>query len=126
MCIPLIGQTVGIDEGQAEIELVGGAADFALEAAHGVDGIGGARGGVVVCFGQGRDKAGFAGAGQRDHGEAVRERQQFAGRLVRRMRRRDEVDFVETEAALGGASHGQVTFVDGVEGAAEDTDHCLM
>ncbi len=52
----------------------------------------------------------------------MREGEQFAGRFVRRVRGRDEVDFVEVEAALSGAGHGQMALVNGVKGAAEKRD----
>jgi hypothetical protein len=41
---------------------------------------------------------------------------------VRRATCRDEMDFIEIEAAVGGAGHGEVAIVNGVERAAEQRD----
>ena len=62
------------------------------------------------------------GAGEREHGEAVGERSQVLFQFVRRPAGRDEMNFVEIEAAVGGASHGEVAIVNRIEGAAEKRD----
>ena len=62
------------------------------------------------------------GTRQRGHGETVREGSEVLLEFVRRAACGDEMDFVEIEAAVGGAGHGEVAVVNGIEGAAEQRD----
>ena len=66
------------------------------------------------------------GARERGHGKAVREGSQVLFQLVRRAASGDEMNFVEIEAAVSGAGHGQVAVVDGIEGTAEQRDTTRM
>ena len=62
------------------------------------------------------------GASERKHGEAVGERSEVLFQLVRRPARRNEMDFVKIKAAVGGASRGEMTIMNRIEGAAEERD----
>ncbi len=62
------------------------------------------------------------GAGKRHHGVAIRVGRHAAAMLVRRAARGNEMNFVEMKAALGGARHGQVADVNGIERAAKKRD----
>src|SRR5258708_4206404 len=73
-------------------------------------------------LGQRRYKARMIRASQRDHGVAVRVRSHAASMLVRRTPRGNEMNFVEVESAFGGARHGQMSDVDGIECAAKKRD----
>ena len=59
------------------------------------------------------------GAGQRDHGITVRKCREVLLQLVRRAAGGNEVNLVEIEAAIRGACDGEMTVVDGIEGAAK-------
>ena len=61
-------------------------------------------------------------ARERSHREAVRERSEVLLQFVRRSARRDEMHFVEIEAAVGGARYGEVSVVNRVKGTAEQRD----
>jgi hypothetical protein len=62
------------------------------------------------------------GASKREHGETVREWRQVLLEFVRWPACRNEMDFVEIEAAVSGAGHGEVAIVYGIEGAAKQRD----
>jgi hypothetical protein len=65
-------------------------------------------------------------ARQRSHRKAVRERREVLLELVRRPARGDEMDFIEIEAAVGGARDGKMAVVNRIEGAAEQRDTARM
>jgi len=56
----------------------------------------------------------------------VRERREVLLQLVRGPARRDEVEFIEIEAPVGGASSGKMTVVNGIEGTAENRNTARM
>jgi hypothetical protein len=60
------------------------------------------------------------GAGERSHGEPVRERRQVLFELVRRAARRNDMNLVKIEAPVGGAGHGEMAVVNRIEGTAEE------
>lgn len=62
------------------------------------------------------------GTRERGHREAVRKGSEVLFELVRRAARGDEMNFVEIEASVGGAGHGEVAVVNWVEGTAEQRD----
>lgn len=62
------------------------------------------------------------GASEREQGEAMREWGQVLFEFVGRAACGNEMDFVEIEAAVGGASDGEVAIVNRIEGAAEQRD----
>jgi hypothetical protein len=68
----------------------------------------------------------MVGAGERDHGETVRKRREVLLQFVRRSAGRDEMNFVEIEAAVRGARNGEVTIVNRIEGAAKKRDAARM
>ena len=76
-------------------------------------------------FGKRRDEPRVIGAGQRHHGVAIGVGSHVAAMLVRRAARGNEMNFVEVKPAFGGARHGQVADVNGIEGAAEQRDAAL-
>lgn|SRR5215467_285011 len=59
-------------------------------------------------------------ARERDHSEAVREGREVLLQFVRRTARRDELNFVEVEAAISGAGYGKMAIVNRIEGAAKN------
>jgi hypothetical protein len=56
----------------------------------------------------------------------MRERGEMLLQFVRRTTRRDEVEFVEIEAPVGGTRSGKMAVVDGVEGTAENRNVARM
>ena len=56
----------------------------------------------------------------------MRKRSEVLLQLVRRAARGNEMDFIEIEAAVGGAGHGEMAVMDGVERAAEERDTARM
>jgi len=97
------------------------------EIAHGINGI------VKLCtaevfagFGQRRYEMRVFGAGERNHGEAVRERSKVLLEFMRRTAGGDEMDFVEIETAIGGAGHGEMAAVNRVERAAKKCNAARM
>ena len=62
------------------------------------------------------------GAGERNHGEAVRERSKVLLEFVRRTAGGNEMDFVEIKTAIGGAGDGEMTVVNRVEAARINRD----
>lgn len=66
------------------------------------------------------------GTRERRHCKAVGERGEVLLELVRRVARGNEMDFVEIEAAVGGAGHCQVAIVNRVEGTAKQGDTSRM
>jgi len=81
---------------------------------------------IVAGFGERRDEVRMFGAGERDHGETVRKRREVLLEFVRRTAGRDEMNFVEVEAAIGGAGDSEMSVVDGVERAAKKRDAARM
>ena len=65
-------------------------------------------------------------AGQRNHGVTMGKRREVLFQFVRRAARRDEMNFVEIEAAIGGAGDREMAVVDGVERAAKKRDTARM
>jgi len=68
----------------------------------------------------------MVGAGERDHGETVRKWRKVLLELVRRTARRDEMNFVEIEAAVGGTRDGDVAIMDWIERTAKKRDTAGM
>ena len=66
------------------------------------------------------------GTGKRNHGKPMREGCEVLLQLVRRPARGDKVKFVEIEAPVGGAGHGKMAVVDGIEGTAENRNTARM
>ena len=96
-----------------------GAGVEGAEGADGVEGVGFA--GAVEL--EGLDgEARFAGDGEAEHGEAVGVGGEVAGGFVGGQGAGDEPDGVEREEAQGFAGDGEVPFVDGIEGSAEEAD----
>ena len=62
------------------------------------------------------------GAGDGRHRVAVGVGSHSGAMLVRRTPRGNEMNFVEMKAALGGARHGEMADVNGIECAAEKRD----
>src|SRR5262249_33623459 len=60
---------------------------------------------IVAGFGEGWNKVGMVGTGERDHRKTVRKRSEVLLQFVRRADRGDEMNFVEIEAAVGGAGY---------------------
>ncbi len=111
---------------QQKIKMHARAVEFLLEVPHGIHRIkylapGMARAG----FRKRWDEARMIGAGDRHHRVAVRVGGHAAAMLVRRMPGGNEMNFVEMKAALGGARHGEMADVNGIEGAAEKRDAAL-
>ena len=93
------------------------------EVADGFDGIVKLVAGEIVAgFGQRGNEMGMVGASKRDHGEAVGEGREMLLEFVRRTAGRDEVNLVEVEAAIGRPRDGEVSVVDGIEGATKKRD----
>jgi len=97
------------------------------EVAHGIHGI------LELCaaeilagFGKRGNEVRMLRAGQRDHGKAVRERREVLLQLVRRPARGNEVELIEIEASVGGAGHGKMAVVNGIERTAEKSDAARM
>src|SRR5438874_113300 len=67
-------------------------------------------------------EGGLTGDGQRQHFDALRERRYMPIQLERRLKRRDEPDFIEVSLFATLLGHDEVTQMDGVERAAEDAD----
>ena len=65
-------------------------------------------------------------ARERDHSEAVREGREVLLQFVRRTARRDEMNFVEIEAAVGGTRDGDVAIMDWIERTAKKRDTAGM
>jgi len=65
-------------------------------------------------------------AGERNHREAVRKWSEMLLKFVRRTARGDEMNFVEIEAAIGGACYDEVAIVDWIERAAKERDTAGM
>ena len=91
---------------------------------HGIVQLGAAE--IFAGFGEGRNEMRMLGASERDHRKPVRERRKVLLQLVRWPARGDEMEFVEIEAPVGGASNGKVAVVDGIEGAAENRNTARM
>ena len=119
-----VQECVGADD---EKETIAVAVIDVPEVAHSVHGIVELRAAEVFArFGERRNEVRVFGTGKRNHGKPVRERREVLLQLVRRPARGDEVEFVEIEAAVGGASNGEMAVVDGIEGAAENRNTARM
>src|SRR6266852_8817216 len=95
--------------------------------AHGVHGIVELRAAEILAgFGKRGNEVRMLCASERDHREAVRKRREVLLQLVRRPARGDEVEFIEIEAPVGGASSGKMTVVNGIEGTAENRNTARM
>ena len=81
---------------------------------------------IFAGFGERRDEMRVLGAGERDHGKAVREGREVLLELVRRPAGGDEMDFVEIKTAVGSAGDGQVAIMNRIEGAAKERDTARM
>jgi hypothetical protein len=93
------------------------------EIADGIDRIVELRAGkILASFGERWNEMRMLGAGQRDHGETVREWRKVLLEFMRRTAGRDEMNFVEIEAAVGGARDSEMAVVDGIERAAKQGD----
>src|SRR5439155_26216595 len=77
---------------------------------------------IFASFGERWNEVRMFGAGERDHGEAVRKRREVLLEFVRRPAGWDEMNFVEIETAVGGAGDREMAVVDGVERAAKERD----
>jgi hypothetical protein len=62
------------------------------------------------------------GAGQGHHSEPVRKGREVLLELVRRTAGRNEMDFVEIEAAIRSPRDSQMSGMNGIEGAAEKSN----
>ncbi len=69
---------------------------------------------------------GMLSASERDHRKPVWEGREVLLQFVRGPARRDEVEFVEIEAPVGGAGDGKMAVVDGIERAAENRNTARM
>jgi len=81
---------------------------------------------IVASFGERWNEMRMFGARKRDHGEAVRKWREVLLKFVRRSAGWDEMNFVEIEAAVGGAGDGEMAVVDGIERAAKKRDTARM
>ena len=81
---------------------------------------------IVAGLGEGRYEVRMVRTSERDHGEAVRERREMLLEFVRRAARRDEMDFVEVEAAVSSSRDGEMAVVDWVKGTAKQRDAAGM
>src|SRR5580704_5582459 len=81
---------------------------------------------IFAGFGERRNEMGMLGAGERGHRETVRKGSEVLFEFVGRAACGDEMYFVEIEAAVGGAGHGEMSVVNGIEGAAEQRDATRM
>src|SRR6266567_5942684 len=81
---------------------------------------------VFPRFGQRRYEMRMLGASQRHHGEAMRKWREMLFELVRRPAGRNEMDFIEIEAAVGRVRDAKVSAVDGIERAAEQPNAAWM
>jgi hypothetical protein len=81
---------------------------------------------VFAGFCERRNKVRMLGAGQRNHGKSMREGSQVLLQFVRRPARRDEMEFVKIETAVGGAGDGKMAVVDGIERTAKERDAARM
>jgi hypothetical protein len=115
-----VEEGVGTDD---EVDAIAVAVVGVAEVTDGVDGIvqlGAAE--IFAGFCEGWDEMRMLGGCERNHGEAVREWGEVLLQFVRWATGGDEMDFVEIKTAVGGASDGEVTVVDRIEGAAEHAD----
>jgi len=81
---------------------------------------------VFAGLGERGDKVRVLAAGERNHGEAVRERSKVLLEFVRRTAGGNEMDFVEIKTAIGGAGHGEMAVVNRVERAAKECNAARM
>jgi len=117
-----IQECVGTDNEKKPIAVINVA-----EIAHGVHRIVELRAAEILAgFGKRRNEVRMLGASERDHCKAVRERRKVLLQLVRRPAGRNEVEFVEIEAPVGGAGDGKMSVVDGVKGTAKNRDAARM
>ena len=115
-----VEKSIGADD---EKDAVAVAVVGVAEIAHGVHGVVKLRAAEIFAgLRERRNEMRMFGASERGHGKTVREWSQVLFELVRRAACRNEMNFVEIEAPVGGASDGEVAIVNRVEGAAEQRD----
>ena len=106
-----------------KVEMVARLVEFLAKQAHGIDGITDSRPVAIPAgFGERGHEVRMAGAGQRNHPEAMLERRQVGRGFMRRVTHGNEIYLVEMKAPLRGACDGQVTQMDRIESAAEKSD----
>src|SRR5580704_4187499 len=102
---------------------VAGTIKLLTEMPHCVDGVKNAAACAIHArLRQGRHKPRMRRARQRHHCEAVLVGAKLRGCFVWRPARGDKVNAIEVKAAFGGARHGHMSEVDGIEGAAKKRD----
>ncbi len=77
---------------------------------------------ILAGFSEGRNEMRMLGAGERNHGVAMRKWREVLFQLVRRAAGWNEMDFVKIEAAVRGARDGEMSVVNGIEGAAKQSN----
>ena len=77
-------------------------------------------------FGNGRNEAFVIGTGENHHRVAMHKRRQRKLGLVRRSRRRNEINGVEMKSPLGRLRYGDMSGVNRIEGAAKKCDRPAM
>jgi len=93
------------------------------EVAHGINRIVELRAAEVFTgFGKRRNEVRMIAARQRDHSETVRKGSEVLLQFMGRPAGRNEMDFVEIEAAVRSAREAQMTAMNGIERAAEESD----
>ena len=90
---------------------------------HGIDGIKNLAPGLARAgFRERWDESRMIGAGDRGHRVPVGVGSHSGAMLVRRAPRGNEMNFVQMKTALGGARHGEVADMNGIECAAKKRD----
>src|SRR5260370_36809921 len=93
------------------------------EVAHGVHRVMELRAAEILSgFGERGNKVRMLGASEREHGKPMRKRSEVLLQFVRGATRRDEVEFVEIKAPVGGAGNVKIAVVDGIKGTAANRD----
>jgi hypothetical protein len=119
-----IEESVGADD---EEDVVAVTVIDMAEMAHSINGIMKLRAAKVLAgFGKRGNEVRVLGAGERNHGEAVRKRREVLFELVRRPAGGNEMNFVEIKTAVGGAGDGEMAVVNRVERAAKKCDAARM
>ena len=115
-----VEESVGADD---EEDAVAVAVIGVAEIAHGINRIMKLRPAEVFPgLGERGNEMRVLGAGERNHGEAVRERSEVLLELVRRTAGGNEMDFIEIKSAVGGPGDGEVAVVNRVERTAKKCD----
>ncbi len=81
---------------------------------------------IFARLGERRNEVRMIDARERNHGETMRKRREVLLQLVRRAAGRDEMNFVEIEAAVCGTGYGKMAIVNRIEGAAKNRDAAGM